>query len=34
MTPKQEKTIVEVTAILCSFIVALAIALIIKFIVL
>ena len=33
MKPKQEKIVVEVTAILCSFIVALAIALIIKSIV-
>ena len=34
MTPKQEKTIVEITAIVCSFIVALAIVLVIKSIVL
>ena len=34
MTPKQEKIIVEVTAIVCSFIVALAIVLVIKSIVL
>lgn len=34
MTPKQEKIVVEVTAIVCSFIVALAIVLVIKSIVL
>ena len=34
MTNKQEKTIVEITAIVCSFIVALAIVLVIKSIVL
>lgn len=34
MTPKQEKIIVEVTSIVCSFIVALAIVLVIKSIVL
>jgi hypothetical protein len=30
MTPKQEKIVVEVTSIICSFIVALAIVLIVK----
>lgn len=34
MTPKQEKIVVEVTSIVCSFIIALAIALIIYSIVL
>lgn len=34
MTPKQEKIIVKVTSIVCSFIVALAIVLVIKSIVL
>ena len=34
MTPKQEKIAVKVTAIVCSFIVALAIVLVIKSIVL
>ena len=33
MTPKQEKIIVEVSSIICAFIVALAIVLIIKSIV-